>query len=276
MAQVPKMMFMVAKTKAGAKYLPLVIINLNEFIKCFKSLKLNKFLKCISFYTFEKNLIMRLITFLSFLVVLSSCKQSAKKETIVQEEELTIAQKIANANGFENWKKVKKIEFTFNTSRGARSWTWEPITQNVTLISEGDTIAYNRSKIDSISLRVDRAFINDKYWFLAPFQLVWDKGTTITELIKEMAPISKIEMNKITLTYSNEGGYTPGDAYDFYFGDDYIIKEWIFRRGNSEEPSMMTTWEEYQDFNGIKISTMHKNVEEDWKLYFTGIKVTTN
>lgn len=189
--------------------------------------------------------------------------------------EMTIVQKIANAHGFENWKKVKKIEFTFNTDRGSRSWSWEPKTQNVVLINKEDTLSYNRSKMDSISLGADRAFINDKYWFLAPFQLVWDKGTAISEPVKEMAPISKTEMNKITLTYPNEGGYTPGDAYDFYFGDDFIIKEWIYRKGNSEEPSMMTTWEEYQDFNGIKISTMHQNVEEDWKLYFTGIKVTT-
>lgn len=54
MAQVPKTMFMVANTRAGAKYLPLVIINLKEFIKCFKSLKLNKFHKFKSFNTFEK------------------------------------------------------------------------------------------------------------------------------------------------------------------------------------------------------------------------------
>lgn len=215
-----------------------------------------------------------LITLLSFLVIFYSCKQDTRKETIVPEKELTTAQKIANANGFENWKNVSKIEFTFNTSRGARSWSWEPKTQNVKLINQGDTIVYNRSKIDSTSLKTDRAFINDKYWFLAPFQLVWDQGTTISEPVKEIAPISKVEMNKITLTYPNEGGYTPGDAYDFYFGDDFIIKEWIYRQGNLETPSMMTTWEDYQDFNGIKISTMHKNVEDNWNLYFTGINVS--
>lgn len=219
---------------------------------------------------------MRFLTLLSLLLILTSCKKENKKEAIEPVVKLPIAQKIANANGFENWKNVKKIEFTFNTSRGARSWSWEPNTQNVVLITKEDTIAYNRLNIDSTSLSADRAFINDKYWLLAPFQLVWDKGTTISEPIKEIAPISNTEMNKITLTYSNEGGYTPGDAYDFFYDDDFMVKEWIYRKENSEEPSMMTTWEEYQNFNGIKISTMHKNVEEDWKLYFTGIKVTIN
>lgn len=219
---------------------------------------------------------MRLFIILSFLLLMTSCKKETSKVQIEQPAiELTTAQKIANAHGFENWKNVSKIEFTFNTSRGARSWSWEPKTQNIRLVNKGDTIAFNRSKIDSTSIDADRAFINDKFWFLAPFQLVWDKGTSISDLIKEIAPISKIEMNKITLTYSNVGGYTPGDAYDFYFGEDFIIKEWIFRKGNSEEPSLITTWEDYEDFNGLKLAKMHKNDKDDWSLYFTGIKVTT-
>lgn len=216
---------------------------------------------------------MRLITLLSFFLILTSCKKETKKEVIEPVLELTTAQNIAKANGFEHWKNVSKIEFTFNTSRGARSWSWEPKTQNVVLINKGDTISYNRSKIDSLSLQADRAFINDKFWLLAPFQLVWDKGTTISEPVKEIAPISKIELNKITITYS-EGGYTPGDAYDFYYGDDFMIKEWIYRAKNSEEPSLITTWEDYLDFNGIKIATMHKKAEDDWKLNFSEIKVT--
>ena len=215
-----------------------------------------------------------LFSILLLFLLLSSCKNDKKENPVEPVAELSTAQKIAKAHGIDQWKKVSKIEFTFNTSRGARSWSWEPRTQNVTLISKGDTISYNRAKIDSTSLDADRAFINDKYWFLAPFQLVWDKGTTISDPIKTTAPISDVEMNKITLIYPSEGGYTPGDAYDFYFGDDFIIKEWTFRRGNAEEPSLITTWEDYQDFQGLKLSKMHKNDADDWKLFFTGIKVT--
>ncbi len=217
----------------------------------------------------------QLITLLSLLLIVTSCKKDTKKDPMEPAAELTTAQKIANAHGFENWKNVSKIEFTFNTSRGARSWSWEPKTQNVVLINKGDTIAYNRSKIDTTSIKADRAFINDKYWFLAPFQMAWDKGAIISETVKAMAPISKLEMNKITLTYPNEGGYTPGDAYDFFFGNNFIIKEWIYRKGNSDEPSMMTTWEDYEDFKGLKISKTHRNTEDNWKLFFTGITVTT-
>lgn len=218
---------------------------------------------------------MRNIIYLIFLLLLTACKNDSKKDQVDTTPELTTAQKIAKAHGIDQWNKVSKIQFTFNTSRGERSWSWEPKTQNVVLINKGDTISYNRSKIDSLSLNADRAFINDKYWLLAPFQLVWDKGTTISEPVNEIAPISKVEMQKITLTYPNEGGYTPGDAYDFYFGDDFIIKEWIYRAKNSEEPSLITTWEDYEDFSGIKISKKHRNAEDTWALYFTGIKIET-
>ena len=218
----------------------------------------------------------KIIILLLVSVVFYSCKQDAKKETIIPEKELTTAQKIAKAHGIDEWNNVSKIHFTFNTPRGERSWTWEPKTQNVLLINKGDTIAYNRSKVDSLSIGADKAFINDKYWLLAPFQLIWDKDATISESNKEIAPISKVEMNKITLTYPNEGGYTPGDAYDFYFEDDFIIKEWVYRSKNAPEPSLITTWEDYEDFGGIKISKLHKNGKDDWALFFTGIKIIKN
>ncbi|GAA4963344.1 hypothetical protein [Algibacter aquimarinus] len=200
-----------------------------------------------------------------------SCKQ--KEEKVLSSPELSTAEKIANAHGFEHWKNVSEIHFTFNKKR---NWTWNPKTDDVTLTTEKDTINYNRKSIDSISLKADRGFINDKFWLLIPFQLVWDSGTTISDPIKETAPISKIEMNKITLLYSSEGGYTPGDAYDIYFEDDYIIKEWAFRRGNKPQAGLTNTFENYHNYNGIKMASDHKNGKGDWNLTLTDIKVKTN
>lgn len=83
-------------------------------------------------------------------------------------------------------------------------------------------------------------------------------------------------MQQLTISYGDEGGYTPGDAYDFFFENDFQIKEWIFRKGNDTIPYLVTTWEDYKDFNGIKIATMHQNPEGTFKLYFTNIEVKTN
>ncbi|MFG6686372.1 hypothetical protein ACGK9U_07315 [Mariniflexile sp. HNIBRBA6329] len=206
---------------------------------------------------------------LLFIFIVIACKQ--KQETKVAQKELSIAEKIANAHGFENWKHVSEIAFNFNEKR---SWTWHPKTNDITLITENDTINYNRKSVDSISEKTDKAFINDKFWLLIPFQLVWDKGTSISAPVKAEAPISKMEINKITLTYPNEGGYTPGDAYDIYYNDNYIIKEWAFRRGNKPEAGLVNTFENHQDFNGIKIALDHKKTEGDWNLKFTNVKVT--
>ena len=95
--------------------------------------------------------------------------------------------------------------------------------------------------MDSIAMKTDASFINDKYWLLAPFNFVWDDGVTFSEKKHVIAPISKDTLDQLTLVYSDEGGYTPGDAYDFYFGKDYIIKEWAFRKGNNSIPSLIST-----------------------------------
>lgn len=214
---------------------------------------------------------------LCILIAFTSCKKEEKKVII---KDLSIAEKIANAHGFENWNSVSKIAFTFNVDKDSthfeRSWTWKPKTNDITLISNQDTIIYNRKNIDSTSLKADQGFINDKFWLLVPFQLVWDSGTTISDPTQEKAPISESLLNKITLTYSNEGGYTPGDAYDLYYDDSFIIKEWIFRKGNTKEASMITTFENHKEFNGIKIALSHIKKEENWNLNFTNIQVDIN
>jgi hypothetical protein len=42
---------------------------------------------------------------------------------------------------------------------------------------------------------------------------------------------------------SNEGVYTLGASYDIYYNDDYLIRTWVFRKGNQPEPSIITTFE---------------------------------
>lgn len=212
------------------------------------------------------------------LALIVSCKTEQKKEADSEKIEQTVPEKIAYAHGLKEWKNVEELKFTFNVDRDTthfeRDWIWNIKKNEVTGSSEGDLVTYNRSEIDSTIAKVDASFINDKYWFLAPFNLVWDKGSFSYEVTEAAeAPIAKTPMQKLTIVYTGEGGYTPGDAYDFYFGDDYVIKEWVFRKGNQAEASLATTWEEYSDFNGLVMSKTHKNAEGNFKLYFTNIQV---
>jgi len=218
-----------------------------------------------------------LLTILS-LVLIFSCKTEQKKDAITENIEQTILEKIAYAHGLKEWKNVEELKFTFNVDRDTthfeRDWVWNIQKNEVTGSSEGDLVTYNRSEIDSTVTKVDAGFINDKYWLLAPFNLVWDKDSFSYEATAAAeAPISKTPMQKLTIVYTGEGGYTPGDAYDFYYGDDYIIKEWTFRKANQTESTLTTTWEEYTTLDGLNISKTHKNAEGNFKLYFTNIKV---
>ncbi len=222
----------------------------------------------------------RIILWFSIVMLMISCKQDIKQENHINKiakEKTTVAQSIAKANGFDNWQKINTINFTFNVDRGSnhfeRSWSWNPKTHRVSLMTAKDTIHYNHKAIDSLSINADKSFINDKFWLLVPFQLLWDDGTTISKPTKAIAPISNTEMNTISLVYGNEGGYTPGDAYDLYYGEDFIIKEWVFRKGNSETPTMSTTFENYEVFQGIKIAKTHKTADGKFKLYFSNISI---
>ena len=100
------------------------------------------------------------ISFLCFILLFSACKTDTKEQTSAIEtdselkKELTTAENIAQAHGFENWKHVNDIQFTFNVDRDSshfeRSWTWNPKSDDVRLVTDTDTIQYNRTSYDII------------------------------------------------------------------------------------------------------------------------------
>ena len=232
--------------------------------------------------------IIKVLSFLSILCILASCKQenqtpasvtaeTAQKMTPAQELHPEVAA-IAAAHGMDRWDAVEQIAFTFNVDRAGknvakRSWIWQPKTNEVTMTTATDTVSYNRNKLDSLSTKADQGFINDKYWLLAPYQIAWDEGTTITTETMATAPLSQKSMKKLTLTYGNDGGYTPGDAYDFYYATAGTIEEWVFRKANAPEPTMITTFEGYKDLEGLLFATDHKDKDGSFRLYFTDVTV---
>ena len=215
------------------------------------------------------------------LLLAGACKEAPEKQNDASPEAalnpMDDLDRLAAAHGFANWKDVSEIRFTFNvdrdTSHFERRWIWNPAENRVTRIMGSDTLTFLRSEVDSTLMQADGGFINDKYWMLAPYQWVWDRESFEWEMDPAApAPISGDTMPKLTIVYGNEGGYTPGDAYDFYIGPDSLVAEWVFRRGNQPEPNLAATWEEYQDHNGLKIATLHQN-PQGFKLYFTDIEV---
>lgn len=199
-----------------------------------------------------------------------------------------LAKKVAEAYGFNNFNNVKSITFTFNIKSKnrafARNWYWEPSTNKVTFNGtgkDGKDITYsyftgNIDKKDSLKVYVDARFINDQYWLIFPFHLIWDKKAEIKGDGMVKSPISKKNSQHLIVKYpASAGGYTPGDIFELYIGKDNLIHEWVYRAGGKKGGTALT-WEGYKKFDGLNISTMHNVEDNAFKLWFTDIKVELN
>ncbi|MCZ6674779.1 MAG: hypothetical protein O7C75_17760 [Verrucomicrobia bacterium] len=178
---------------------------------------------------------------------------------------------IAKSYGIENWDKVEAITYTFNVKSQRRSfdraWTWYPGTDEV--YSHQDDVKYTRG--EGMDETIDKAFINDVFWLLFPYQIVWDPTLTFEEEEKVKDPISGEPVRKLRVIYNKEDGYTPGDVYELFYDETYAITAWKFLRGGEGE-GRVTVWKGNQDFNGITISTEHRN-PEGMGLWFSDIEV---
>jgi hypothetical protein len=215
---------------------------------------------------------MKKILFLAMLAVgLNACNdtnQISKTETLQQ--------KIGKAYGIENFSKLNKLSYTFNTKRGetvsSRSWVWHTKKNLIEFKSPAVNVVYQRDTIQSAEMKkIDGMFINDQYWLMYPFHITWDAGTTQSIKYNMTTPISKQSATMLTVQYGSVGGYTPGDAYDVYVNDQNMITEWSYRSKGVEKPSLTTTWAGVKDFSGVKLITDFSNEAKTFNLYFTNI-----
>jgi hypothetical protein len=184
-------------------------------------------------------------------------------------------EKIAKAYGIENFKNVRQISYTFNVEINGneihRRWTWYPKTDDVEFVDL--QIKYPRDFIPVELKDTDHNFINDNYWLLFPFHLVWDKDIEFEETgEKQLSPVKNEKLNRLIVKYVNNKGYTPNDIYELYYDDDYIIKEWVYRKRGSYTNKRAATWESNNNHNGIIISENHLG-KNNFRLWFTDIEI---
>ncbi|MCV6628526.1 MAG: hypothetical protein OIF50_01565 [Flavobacteriaceae bacterium] len=223
-----------------------------------------------------------LISIFILLIIFTSCKTEPKtpqtQKPVAAQNNLSILDSIALAHGFANWKNITQLQYAFNVKRGkntfTRHWQWAPKTQKIQCITATDTIQYTQTKnLDTLYTKTDKGFINDKFWLLLPFQLVWDQHSfTYTDNKAAKHPFTQAPCNQLTIVYKNEGGYTPGDAYDIFYNNKYEIIAWHFRKANAKEPSLTTTWEDYTQVQGLKLSQTRNNADGGFKLFFTDLQ----
>lgn len=192
-------------------------------------------------------------------------------------DENKIGKEVAAANGIDHFSKIEKLEFIFNVQRDTaapsrRHWRWLPKTNEVFFITDSITTRFKRNDTTTQQLKkLNAQFTNDEYWLLYPFHLSWDRGFELRDSGVKAAPISGKNLRKITAKYNDQDGFTPGDMYGLYIDENNRIQEWAFHKGGAPEPTLITTWENYKDFNGMLIAQDHQSKDGKFRLWFTGI-----
>ncbi len=196
---------------------------------------------------------------------------------------LTLSERVAHVYGINEFPKVKSMTYTFNVKFNGkefhRTWKWNPKTEKITYWGKDSTgkeikFSYSRKeKMDEKTKKIDAAFINDNYWLLFPFHLVWDDHVDIKDVGMKDFPIGKGKGNCVMVKYQGDYGYTPGDEFELFLNKDYTIHQWIYMHGGSSKNPRPATWEGDKKFGKIMISTAHYGPNKKFKLWFSNVKV---
>jgi hypothetical protein len=201
-----------------------------------------------------------------------------------------ILEKIAKAYGLDSYGQIEAIRYTWNAQfpgvNLSRSWVWEPKTGKVSYEGKDKDgkpvkVSYIRSALgsqsDAVKDEVDPGFINDNYWLVFPFHAYWDTSATVTDQGMQKLPIGKGSAKRVVVKYPTEvGGYTPGDTWELYVGNDNRVQEFIYHRGGPKKPSLVTaTWAGYKKAGPLLISTEHRGTADGkpFHLFFSNVAV---
>ncbi len=187
-----------------------------------------------------------------------------------------IAEQMAKTYGLDSFGQIEKIRYTFNAELPgvelSRTWEWDPRTDTVSYEGkdkEGKPVkvTYQRSQLssqsDAIKNEIDPAFLNDQYWLLFPFHVVWDGSATVTDEGMQKMPIGNASAERVVVKYPSQGGYSEGDTWELYVGADKRIEEMIYRRGGTKKPSVViATWADHKKAGPLMISTDHRGTAD--------------
>jgi hypothetical protein len=192
------------------------------------------------------------------------------------QERPPIAQQLAKTAGLDSFGQIEAIRYTFNLDLGdvnvSRTWTWEPKTDRVSYEGKDKAgkpvkVTYLRAQVGSqpavVQDEIEPAFVNDQYWLLFPFHVVWDGSATVEDTGMHELPLGKGSARRVLVKYPAEGGYTPGDTWELYVGTDNRIEQFIYHRGGPKKPSVVvTTWVDYKKAGPLLVSLDHRGTAD--------------
>ena len=212
----------------------------------------------------------RCLLFVVVVLAASSC--SPKRPTAIEQ--------IAKAYGLDSYGQIDAVRYTFNLDipgrNVSRSWVWEPKTGQVSYEgkdNDGKPIkaTYVRSQLssqsDAVKNQIDPGFVNDNYWLLFPFHAYWDTSNTVEDKGIQPLPLGSGSADLVTVKYSG-GGYTPGDTWNLFVGQDKRVEVLHFQHGGDAKPSdVLATWEGYKKAGPLLVSTEHRGTADGKPLH---------
>jgi hypothetical protein len=225
--------------------------------------------------------VVRLLAFNMLLLLLPATSWAQQRPPI--------AEQMAKTYGLDSFGQIEGIRYTFNAELPgvelSRKWEWNPKTDTVSYEGkdkEGKPVkaTYQRSQLsgqsDAVKNEIDPAFLNDQYWLLFPFHVVWDSSATVTDEGMQKLPIGNASAERVMVKYPSDGGYSEGDTWELYVGADKRIEEFIYHRGGTKKPSVVTTtWADYKKAGPLLISTDHRGTadEKPVRISFSDVSV---
>jgi hypothetical protein len=205
-----------------------------------------------------------------------------------------IAEKIAKTYGLDQFGQIEAIRYTFNLDIPAlklklsRTWTWEPKADRVTYEGKDKAgnpvkVTYVRSQLssqpDNVKNDIDPGFINDQYWLVFPFHVIWDTGASVEDKGMQKLPLGKGSARLVVVKYPSNVGYTPGDTWELFVGPDNRVQQMAFHHGGSTKPNaVLATWAGYKKAGPLLVSTDHHGTADGTPLSLTfsdvAVKVT--
>ena len=200
---------------------------------------------------------------------------------VAAQERPPAVQQMVKAFGIGSFGKVEGIRYTWNadTPNGtiSRKWEWNPKTDTVSYEGkdkQGNPVkaTYSRAQLDkqsdAVKNEVDPAFLNDQYWALLPFHVVWDDSATVTDEGRQKVPLGDAKGEKIVVKYPQEGGYDPGDTWELYLRPDHRVGQMVYHRGGAKPPKLViATWVDYKKAGPILFSTEHRGTVDGKPLH---------
>ncbi len=186
-----------------------------------------------------------------------------------------LAKQVIKASGGDAWGRVTRIKFTFNVDRDGKraasvAHDWDVRGGTDTVTWNGKTVTVNLREFNHAgdAKQAYARWVNDSYWLLAPLK-VMDPGVTRTTGAPET--IDGRSYDLLHLSFDNVG-LTPSDQYNLWVDPQTrLVRYWDYIPAKGEPRRF--TWEDYQDFNGLRLATKH--VLGNSVISFSDIEVTT-